>query len=254
MNSGLEGQRYESMLHGPDGRHNCDRHARTPTQNLEARYQIAVVSHLLGRPPDERPHEHAIEGRRQWQAPKEVRRRECPVHEPARRIDATENECEAHRDEREGEQHIPDEARHLKPRRSNSPMPSRRVAATAAPGIRRRLVSRIRAAMAQPHAMGSATTVARRRPRQPLAPPRQDCAREQHRCRAAPCQRSGGPPAEEGLVGIRVQEWHAEGQHYRAAILYVIVVSASPSSRLAKDPRFSIRKGVDLPVSVHLTR
>ena len=43
---------------------------RTPTKNLEAGCQIAVIGHLLGQPPDERPHQHAVESGRQWQGPK----------------------------------------------------------------------------------------------------------------------------------------------------------------------------------------
>jgi hypothetical protein len=39
--------------------------------------------------------------------------RERPVQEPAGRIDAAENEHEAHRDEPEAEQHIADETRPL---------------------------------------------------------------------------------------------------------------------------------------------
>ena len=101
------------MLERPGERHHCDRQARTPTKNLEAGHEIAVIGHLLGEPPNERPHQHAIESGRQWQGSKEVRRRERPVHEPAGRIDATKNEHEAHRDEREAEQRIADEARAL---------------------------------------------------------------------------------------------------------------------------------------------
>src|SRR6266542_1530052 len=41
-------------------RYKYDRQARTPTKNLEAGYQIAVIGHLLGQPPNERPHQHAI--------------------------------------------------------------------------------------------------------------------------------------------------------------------------------------------------
>ena len=80
--------------------------AIAPRENLEAGYQIAVVSHLLGKPPNEWPHQHTIESGRQWQASEEVRWRKCPVQKPTGRISAGNNEHEAHRDEREAEKYI----------------------------------------------------------------------------------------------------------------------------------------------------
>src|SRR6185503_20992147 len=56
----IKGQRHEDMLQRPGERYQCDRYARAPTKYLESGYQISVIGHLLGQPPDARKHEHAI--------------------------------------------------------------------------------------------------------------------------------------------------------------------------------------------------
>jgi hypothetical protein len=84
----------------------------------EAGYQIAVIGHLLGQPPNERKHQHAIESGRQ--DPKEIRGRERPIQEPTDPIDATKNEYEANWDEREAEQRIADETRSIEADKSGT--------------------------------------------------------------------------------------------------------------------------------------
>ena len=82
------------------GQADDDRRTRTPEKDLEPREQIAVVRHLLAQPPDERPHQHSVDTRRQRQPTQEVRRRRRPVHRPAGQRSTAEDEDETHRDER----------------------------------------------------------------------------------------------------------------------------------------------------------
>ena len=114
----IKGQRHERMLQRPGERYKYDRQTRTPAKNLEAGYQIAVIGHLLGQPPNERKHQHAIESGRQ--DPKEIRGRERPIQEPTDPIDATKNEYEANWDEREAEQRIADETRSIEADKSGT--------------------------------------------------------------------------------------------------------------------------------------
>lgn len=78
----------------------------TPAENLETRYEIAIVGHLLGQSPNEWKHQHGINGSREWQRVEEVRLRARPVHDPTSRIDAAKDEHETHRYEREGEPYV----------------------------------------------------------------------------------------------------------------------------------------------------
>src|SRR5215211_1170447 len=199
------------MLHGPGERHNCDRHARTPTKNLEAGYQITVIRHLLGQSPNEWEHQHAVQSSRQWQASQEVRRRGCPVYEPACRIGATEYEYEGNRDERKAHQRIADES---------CPLEADKIEQADALAAREPPQQRQASGVDQcpVHRQPGLSVMPRSRRRSQEDEDGRDnglrshpkrCARKQHQCRAAPLQRSRLPPSKQGLVAIRVYEWNS---------------------------------------------
>ena len=79
-------------------------------KRLKSRNQIAVIGHLLGQSPNERPRQHAIERGHQRQMSKNERRRKRAIHDPAGAIDAAENERQARRNKCHAEHRIAQEA------------------------------------------------------------------------------------------------------------------------------------------------
>jgi hypothetical protein len=110
------------------------------------------------------------------------------MQKPTDRIDATKNEYEANRDEREAEQRIADETRPLEADKIEQ---ADALAAREPPQQRQasggRSMSRTLAAMPQRHARSRRRSQSEDGRDKGLRSNGTSCARKQHQCRAAPC-------------------------------------------------------------------